>query len=103
MVENLDLGRGAVLAMVIHNLSNPEKPRIVSEWRPEPSVGPQIAVHTVDIARLSEGFVITNPEAIMPQCQETQVPISIVDVSNLEKPKLVSNSAAPTTSRRGTL
>ncbi|WP_404478823.1 LVIVD repeat-containing protein [Novosphingobium sp. BL-52-GroH] len=88
-------GAWGSFGMVIQDLSDMANPRVVSTWRPTPSDGPMIAVHTVDVARLDRGFVITNPESILPQCREAQVPISIVDVRNPAKPTLIANLPQP--------
>ena len=91
----LGYGSWGSFGMVIHDFSDVAHPKVLSTWRPEPANGPQIAVHTVDVARLDRGFVITNPEAIAPQCRETQVPMSIVDVSDPRNPRRVADLPLP--------
>lgn len=89
-------GSWGAFGMVIQDFSDVAHPKVISTWRPSPSLGPQIPVHTVDIARLNRGFVITNPEAIAPHCAETMTPTSIVDVRDPSNPTLIANLPIPT-------
>ena len=56
------------------------------------------ALGTIDVTRLDRGFVITNPEALNPDCNEPYQPLWIVDVRDPAKPK---PPAAPTVGAPG--
>jgi hypothetical protein len=83
------------LGMLIHDVSDPTQPRLVSQWQPDPYVRGGLPFHTVDIARLDRGFVITNPEALMPQCKEEWHDSYILDVSDPAKPRQLSKLPVP--------
>ena len=51
--------------------------------------------HTVDVARLNRGFVITSPEAIATECQEEWHDTWIVDVEDPANPRTIAALPRP--------
>ena len=82
------------LGMMIHDLSDIKNPKLVGRFYPKVRPG-AIPFHTIDIVRLDRGFVITNPEALNPDCNEPYQPLWIVDVKNPANPKAVSELPVP--------
>ncbi len=78
--------------MLIHDLSDIRNPKLLGRFMPDYKYtrGTAIAFHTIDVARLDRGFVITNPETLSPDCNETYVPSWIVDVRDPAAPKAIS-------------
>jgi len=87
--------------MLIHDLSDIRNPKLVGRFMPDYKYtrGTVIAFHTIDVARLDRGFVITNPETLNPDCNETYVPSWIVDVHDPAAPKAISRLPVPTPPR----
>ena len=87
--------------MLIHDLSDIRNPKLLGRFTPdyEYTRGTVIAFHTIDVARLARGFVITNPETLSPDCNETYVPSWIVDVRDPAAPKAISRLPVPTPPR----
>ena len=77
---------------MIHDLADIENPALIGQWRPEeyrPSR--HIAFHGTNLAFLDRGFVITNPEAIIPHCLAGPLHDSyVIDVRDKSNPKLLS-------------
>jgi len=84
--------------MLIHDLSDIRNPKLVGRFTPDYKYtrGTVIAFHTVDVVRLDRGFVITNPETLNPDCNETYVPSWVVDVRDPTAPKAISRLPVPT-------
>src|SRR6266511_1504949 len=84
--------------MLIHDLSDIRNPKLLGRFAPDYKYtrGTAIAFHTIDVARLDRGFVITNPETLSPDCNETYVPSWIVDVRDPAAPKAISRLPVPT-------
>jgi len=47
--------------MLVHDLSDIRNPKLIGRFYPQMEKG-GLPFHTIDIARLNRGFVITNPE-----------------------------------------
>ncbi|MDG2005382.1 MAG: hypothetical protein P8J20_18830 [Novosphingobium sp.] len=93
----LGYGPWAALGMMIHDLSDPLKPKLISRWQPDAYVSGKggMAFHTIDIARLNRKFVIANPETFWPQCREAWHDSHIIDVSDPAKPKKLATLPIP--------
>lgn len=88
-------GPWGALGIIIHDVSDPKNPHLVSQWLPEDAVFDGLAFHTVDITRLDRDFVIGSPEGLAPQCQWPWQDTYIVDVSDLAKPQQLSKLPVP--------
>jgi len=53
--------------MMVHDLSDISNPKLIGRFYPKMAAG-SLPFHTIDIARLDRGFVITNPEVLNPDC-----------------------------------
>ncbi len=84
----------SAFGMMIHDLSDIKNPKLIGRFYPKMKPG-AIPFHTIDIARLNRGFVITNPEALNPDCNEPYQPLWVVDVKDPTKPKSIRNPAQP--------
>ena len=80
--------------MLIHDLSDIRKPRLVSVYKPPRQPG-SIPFHTIDIVRLDRGFVIANPEVLNPDCNEPLMDTFIVDVRDPANPRQISRLPIP--------
>src|SRR5262249_18398259 len=85
----------SALGMMVHDLSDIKNPKLVGRFYPKMQPG-AIPFHTIDIARLNRGFVITNPEALNPDCNEPYQPLWDGDGKRAYEPK--GDSAAADTS-----
>ena len=80
----------------IHDLSDPAKPTPVGHWdTPEYLPGPMMPHHSVDVLRLDRGFVITSPESMATECQETWHDTWIVDVRDPARPTAIAKLPVP--------
>jgi hypothetical protein len=68
--------------MMVHDLSDISNPKLIGRFYPKMAAG-SLPFHTIDIARLDRGFVITNPEVLNPDCNEPYQPLWVVDVKDL--------------------
>ena len=84
----------SALGMMIHDLSDVKNPKLIGRFYPKMQPG-AIPFHTIDIVRLDRGFVITNPEALNPDCNEPYQPLWIVDVKNPAQPTAISQLPVP--------
>ena len=80
--------------MMIHDLSDIRNPKLVSRYYPKMKVG-GLPFHTVDIARLDRGFVITNPEVLNPDCNEPYQPLRVIDIRDIAKPREIAQLPVP--------
>jgi hypothetical protein len=80
--------------MLIHDLSDITHPRLVGRFTPEHKPG-AILFHTIDVARLDRGFVISNPEVLNPDCNEPYQPLWVLDVKNPSRPRPITQLPAP--------
>ncbi|HEY0335853.1 MAG TPA: hypothetical protein VGC70_00820 [Burkholderiales bacterium] len=80
--------------MLIHDVSDLRNPKLVSTFAPPLKPG-AIPFHTIDIARLDRGFVITNPEVLNPDCNEPYQPSFVVDVRNPAAPRPIAQLPVP--------
>jgi hypothetical protein len=79
-------GGWGTFGVLIHDLSNPLKPKLVGRWdTPEYQSGPMMPHHTVDVTRLDRGFVITSPESMVTECQEAWHDSWVLDVRDPAK------------------
>ncbi len=93
----LGFGPWGALGMMIHDLSDPANPKLISRWEPEEYVSGMggLQFHTVDVARLNRGFVITSPETFWPQCRQPYHDSYIVDVSDPAHPRQLAMLPIP--------
>ena len=84
----------SAFGMMIHDLSDIKNPRLIGRYYPKMKPG-AIPFHTIDIARLNRGFVITNPEALNPDCNEPYQPLWVVDIRDPTKPKSIAQLPVP--------
>jgi hypothetical protein len=84
----------SALGMMIHDLSDIKNPKLVGRFYPKMELG-AIPFHTIDISRLNRGFVITNPEALNPDCNEPYQPLWVVDIKNPANPKAIAQLPVP--------
>ena len=90
-------GGWGTFGVLIHDLSDPTAPRLVGRWdTPEYVPGPMMPHHTVDVARLDRGFVITSPESMVTECQEAWHDSWIVDVRDPANPATIAMLPRPT-------
>ena len=81
--------------MLIHDLSDIAKPRVVGKFLPPGQKPGAIHFHTIDVARLHRGFVIASPEVLNPDCNELNQPIWVIDVKDPANPKAVAKFPVP--------
>jgi hypothetical protein len=87
--------------LLIHDLRDPAKPRLVSHWdTPEYLPGPMMPHHTIDPTRIDRGFVIASPESMATECQETWHDSWIVDVRDPARPRAIAKLPVPSLRRR---
>ena len=85
------------LGFMIHDLSDPATPKLLSLWQPQKYVSGLggLAFHTIDVARLDRGFVIANPEAFWPQCRQPYHDSYVIDISDPSHPKRLATMPIP--------
>ena len=84
----------SALGMMVHDFSDIANPKLVGRFYPKVELG-AIPFHTIDVARLDRGFVITNPEVLNPDCNEPYQPSWIIDVRDPTKPQPISQLPVP--------
>ena len=84
----------SALGMMVHDLSDIANPKLVGRFYPKVELG-AIPFHTIDVARLDRGFVISNPEVLNPDCNEPYQPSWIIDVRDPTKPQPISQLPVP--------
>ena len=90
-------GGWGTFGVLIHDLSNPLEPKLVGRWdTPEYQPGPMMPHHTVDVARLDRGFVITSPESMVTECQEAWHESWILDVRDPRQIRALAKLPKPT-------
>jgi hypothetical protein len=80
--------------LVILDLSRPEEPRAISRLHVRPPLGSAIAVHTA-LPLIGRNLVVINSEALAERCAESVGYAGIVDVSDIERPTLISLFPTP--------
>ena len=89
-------GGWGTFGMLIHDLSDPTQPKLVSRWDTEQYIpGPMMPHHTVDPTRVDRGFVITSPESLAPDCAEAWHDSWIIDVREPRSPRAVAKLPVP--------
>jgi hypothetical protein len=83
------------LGMLIHDLSDIEKPKLLGRFQGPYKPG-AIQFHSIDVARLDRGFVVAAPETLNPDCNEPYHDTYIVDVSDPANPRELSVLPKPT-------
>jgi hypothetical protein len=84
----------SAFGMMVHDLSDIKNPKLVGRFYPKMELG-AIPFHTIDVARLDRGFVISNPEALNPDCNEPYQPSWIIDVRDPTRPRPLSQLPRP--------
>jgi hypothetical protein len=80
--------------LMIHDVSDVKHPRLVGRFRPG-ARGPGIEFFAADVTRLDRGFVITNPEALNPDCNQPYQDSWVVDVVNPGQPRAIGKLPRP--------
>ena len=80
--------------MLVHDLTDIRNPKLIGQFKPKMEKG-SLPFHTIDIARLNRGFVITNPEVLNPDCNEPLQPLWVVDVKDPTRPKALAKLPTP--------
>jgi len=78
------------------DLSNIAKPQAIGRFDPTPEYGMDgIPFHTVWLGFLDRGFVLTIPEAMNPDCNESWLPSWIIDVRDPRNPVAIAQLPRP--------
>ncbi len=80
--------------MVTLDISDITKPKLISRLGFSPPFLNDIGVHTI-VPDMDKKVAYVNSEAIQNQCKEALNQVSVVDISNLEKPQLISMFPLP--------
>jgi len=92
----LAYGGWGAFGVLIHDISNPQAPRLVGHWdTPEYVPGPMMPHHTVDPTRVDRGFVVTSPESMRGECQETWHDSYVLDVTDPANIRALSTLPVP--------
>jgi len=90
-------GGWGTFGVLIHDFSDPRAPKLVGQWdTPDYVPGPMMPHHTVDVARVDRGFVITSPESMVTECQEAWHDSWILDVHDPANPRAIAMLPRPT-------
>jgi hypothetical protein len=93
----LAYGSWGSFGMLIHDVSNPAKPRLVGQFDPGEAYdgGGAINFHTIWCGTLERGFVVSNPESMNPDCNETFPPVWVIDVRDPAHPVGIAQLPRP--------
>lgn len=80
--------------LVILDISDMSQPRKISQLDVNPPLGSRIALHTAIPAADSRYFIV-NSEALRERCDEPVNFAGIVDISNIDEPRLISLFPTP--------
>lgn len=75
--------------ITLHDVSNPAKPKLVSQWQPDYLPG-AIQFHTADVSWLDRGIVIGTSETLNPDCNEPFHDNYVLDVNDLTSPQPIA-------------
>ncbi len=88
----------ASAGMLIHDLSDITKPKLVGRFDPSPVIRGGwggIAVHTAWLGTLPRGFIVTNGEVSNPDCNAEWLPNFVVDVRDETRPTPIATLGRP--------
>jgi hypothetical protein len=71
---------------MLHDLSDIKNPKLLGRFSTSPPYQGGIPFHSIYVGMLDRGFVVGNPEALNPDCNEDYLPIWVIDVRNEEYP-----------------
>jgi hypothetical protein len=93
----LGYGTWGAHGFLIHDLSDIKNPKLLGRFDPTPQYGDDgsIPFHSAWLGMLDRGFVITNPESMNPDCNESFPPCWVVDVSDPKNPVPISMLPRP--------
>jgi hypothetical protein len=89
-------GAWSAFGFMIHDLSEITKPRVIGRFDPTPTYGMDgIPFHTIWVGTLDRGFVVTVSEALNPDCNESSLPLWVVDVRDETNPISIAQLPRP--------
>jgi hypothetical protein len=92
----LGYGTWSAFGFLIHDLSDIKNPKMIGRFDPTPSFGMDgIPFHSAWLGMLDRGFVVTNPEAMNPDCNESYLPSWVIDVRDARNPVPISQLPRP--------
>jgi hypothetical protein len=80
--------------MIVLDIGDIEHPKMISRLSFSPPFGEDISVHSV-VPNIEKGLVYVNSEAIQNQCNESLNQASVVDITNIKKPRLMALMPLP--------
>jgi len=81
--------------LLIHDVSDPARPRLVGRWDTEYNGGAGIPFHATDVSKVDRGFVVVTPEPFQADCYETWHDGFIVDVRDPARPRHLATLPVP--------
>ena len=92
----LGYGTWSAFGLIIHDLSDIKNPKAIGRFDPTPTYGLDgIPFHSAWLGMLDRGFVITNPESMNPDCNESYLPSWVIDVRDPKNPIAISQLPRP--------
>lgn len=92
----LGYGTWAAFGFIIHDLTDIRNPKAIGRFDPTPTYGLDgIPFHTAWLGMLDRGIVITNPEAMNPDCNESYLPCWVIDVRIPSNPVPIAQLPRP--------
>lgn len=88
-------GSWGSFGLLIHDVSDPARPRLVGRWDTEYRPGGAIPFHATDVSKLDRGFVIVSSEPLQPDCFETWHDNFVVDVRDPTRPQWLATLPVP--------
>jgi hypothetical protein len=89
-------GSWSAFGFIIHDISDIKNPKPIGRFDPAPEYGMDgIPFHTIWLGFLDRGFVVTIPESLNPDCNESYLPCWVVDVRNPRNPVPIAQLPRP--------
>jgi hypothetical protein len=78
----------------IHDVSDPAKPELIGKFVP-PYLPGGIQMYATDVNRLDRGFVVANPEALNPDCNQPWHDAFVIDIRDPANPREIGKLPIP--------
>ena len=89
-------GTWSAFGFIIHDLSDIKNPKAIGRFDPTPGYGMDgIPFHTAWCGFLDRGFIVTNSEALNPDCNESWLPNWVIDVRDPRNPVPIAQLPRP--------
>ena len=89
-------GAWSAFGMLVHDFSDIKNPKLIGKFDPSPLYGGDgIPFHTIWLGTESRGFTISVAESLNPDCNESWLPLWVIDVRDPRNPVPIAQLPRP--------